>query len=198
MSQPTEVKDSVGDRVKLLLSYDVEKMLKEVDTLNLPAYEYYDSLPLRAPAHQIDPSIPFPPPADDYADGSWTEWKNSSQLEAMPYFKSIVEYFQAHTSVTLVRLLRLSPGSEIRPHQDPTLGLHIEKSVIRLTVPIAANDGVVFYLNDKPVNMELGECWYMRLTDTHKVLNQGATDRINLTIDMVPNAWVRELIANGE
>ena len=37
-------------------------------------FVYYDVLPLTAPAHLVDPSLPPPPPAVDYADGTWTRW----------------------------------------------------------------------------------------------------------------------------
>ena len=46
--------------------------------------------------------------------------------------------------------------------------------------------------------MKPGECWYLRLTDPHKINNPGAVERINLTIDMVPNEWVFNLIEQGE
>ena len=190
--------DTVKDRVKLPLNFDVDKMLSEITALEFEDFIYYKALPLRAPAHIIDPSLPFPPPADDYADGSWTEWANSGQLKASPYLKSIVEMFQQHTKVTLVRVLRLAAGAVVKEHTDPTLGLQIEKSVIRLTIPVLINEGVEFYLNGTVVPMLPGECWYMRLTDPHKVVNSGHTERINISIDMIPNEWVHNMILNSE
>jgi len=44
-------------------------------------------LPLRSPAHIVDSSREIPSPPDDYADGSWTEWLNTIQLEASSYIK---------------------------------------------------------------------------------------------------------------
>jgi len=82
----------------------------------------------------------------------------------------------------------------VKEHKDPTLGLEEEKSMIRLTIPIDNNAGVKFFLNDSLVPMKVGECWYLRLTDTHRVVNDGATDRINLTIDVIPNDKIIELI----
>lgn len=46
------------DRVKLPFSYDVEQLKKEVNQLAQGAYEYYKVIPLRAPAHQVNPSLP--------------------------------------------------------------------------------------------------------------------------------------------
>lgn len=185
------------DRIRLPFSYDVEKMMNEVNKMNIAKFTYYNVIPLRSPAHIVNPSIPFPPPADDYADGSWTDWLNTQELEQSPYLKSIVEEFQQHTDVTLVRLLRLEKGNVVDEHSDPTLGLQIDKSVIRLTIPIQKLKGADFYLNSEIVPMKQGECWYLRLTDTHKIINNSDADRINLTIDMIPNDWVRDTIQNA-
>ena len=194
----TQIAIQYKDRVKLPLSFNTEKMLKEFEALKLGDFEYYNVIPLRSPAHLVDNTIPFPPPAEDYADGSWCDWLNAKELENSPYIKSIVAQFQEHTKVTLVRLLRLSPGSVVQEHRDVTLGLEVEKSVIRLTIPVLNKNNIEFFLNDTIVDMKPGECWYMRLTDPHRVLNNGDTERVNLTIDMIPNDWVRNLIAESQ
>jgi hypothetical protein len=93
--------------------------------------------------------------------------------------------------------LFLAPNSDVKEHTDPTLGLEQEKSMIRLTIPIDNNDGVAFFLNDTLVPMKVGECWYLRLSDPHRVMNHGTTDRINLTIDVIPNDKIIEVINNA-
>ena len=194
MTSPGKEGQSAEDRVRLSMTFDAAAMQEEVDALNLRDFEQYDVRPLRAPAHLVDPSIPPPPPAKDYADGSWTEWLDMPLLNDCPHLSSVVDTFRANTCVTLVRLLRLAPGAVIDEHTDPTLGLHVERSVIRLTIPILINDAVTFFLNDNPVPMQPGECWYLRLSDPHRVVNFGTTERISMSIDMVPNEWVRSLI----
>lgn len=198
MEQTTTQINEVKDRVKLPLAFDVTKMQEDIDNLKFNQFLYYDVMPLRAPAFQVDPSIPQPPPADDYADGSWTDWKDTNALKQCPYLMSIVDFFREHTKVTLVRLLRLEAGADLKEHTDPTLGIHIEKSVVRLTIPIQVNDQVTFYLNQKPVPMKPGECWYLRLTDPHSITNEGNEERINLTIDMIPNEWVTDMILKAQ
>ncbi|MDH3588179.1 MAG: aspartyl/asparaginyl beta-hydroxylase domain-containing protein [Gammaproteobacteria bacterium] len=180
---------AIGDRIRIPLSLDLEKMREEVCTLPLHEYIEYSVLPLTAPRE-----LPHSEPVTDYADGSWAEWPDTSLLEACPYLKSVVNDFRSHTTVTLVRLLRLAPGGIIKEHTDPTLGLEQERSVIRLTIPIFTNPGVGFFLNEAPVPMRPGECWYLRFTDPHRVVNDGETERINLSIDMIPNDWVRSWI----
>lgn len=194
MTPITQATPTASDRIQLPFFFDADKMLAEIEALELNDFIFYKVLPLRAPAHIVDTSLPFPPPAEDYADGSWTEWLDTPALKQSPYLMSVVDTFREHTAVTLVRLLRLAPGGVVKEHTDPTLGLEVEKSVIRLTIPIQINEQVEFYLNDTIVPMQPGECWYMRLTDPHRVINAGTSERINLTIDMVPNAWVKSLI----
>ena len=189
-----EPKKPFRDSIRLPFTFDVEKMLAEAQTLQNDQYEYYKVLSLRAPAHLVDTSLPYPPPATDYADGSWTDWMNTAFLEKSPYLKSIVDTFSQYTTVNLVRVLFLAPNSVVKEHTDPTLAIEEEKSMIRLTIPIDTNDGVSFILNDTVVPMQMGECWYLRLTDPHRVINNGATDRINLTIDIIPNDTIIDMI----
>ncbi|TWU04404.1 aspartyl/asparaginyl beta-hydroxylase domain-containing protein [Stieleria varia] len=185
---------TMGDRIRLDFTFDAERMLDEVRAMQLADFLYYDVLPLRSPAHLVDSSLNPPPPAADYADGSWTPWLDTPALTSFPYLTSVVDFFRAHCSVTLVRLLRLAAGAVVDEHTDPTLGLEIPKSVIRLTVPIKTEDAVEFFLNGTVVPMKAGECWYLRLTDPHRITHGGLEERINLTIDMVPNDWVRSLL----
>lgn len=189
-----ETTQQFKDRIQLPFNFDVQKMLEEAHQLKKENYEYYKVISLRAPSHLVDTSLPFPPPADDYADGTWTTWMDTPALEKSPYLKSIVEEFSQHTKVHLVRLLFLAPESVVKEHTDPTLALEEEKSMIRLTIPIDNNEGVEFYLNDTLVPMKVGECWYLKLSDPHRVINNGTTDRINLTIDMIPNDAILEMI----
>lgn len=196
--QSTNHADTVNDRIQLPFFFDVAKMQDEIQALNLHDFIYYKAMPLRAPAHMVDTSLPLPPPAEDFADGSWTEWLDTPSLRSSPYLLSVVDTFRRHSKVTLVRLLRLAPGGIVKEHTDPTLGLQVTKSVIRLTIPIQTNDTVEFFLNGSPVPMKPGECWYLRLTDPHKVTNGGTTERINMTIDLVPNEWVRSLIMDNQ
>lgn len=189
--------NTVADRVRLPLTFDANRMLNDIEALQLRDFIYYQALPLRSPAHLVDFSLPAPPMPDDYADGTWTDWMDTRALKDSPYLSEVVDTFKQHTRVTLVRLLRLAPYSVVKEHTDPTLGIQIEKSVVRLTIPILVPDEVTFYLNRSPVPMQPGECWYLRLTDIHSITNNGPNERINMTIDMEPNDWVKGLIMNA-
>jgi hypothetical protein len=43
--------------------------------------------------------------------------------------------------------------------------------------------------------MAPGECWYLRLSDPHRVANRGETDRVHLLIDCRVNDWLRMQVA---
>lgn len=197
MSNPVQSPTTSRDRIKLPFKFDVEKMQAEINAIGFKDFIYYDSIPLRSPAYMVDPSLPAPPPAEDFADGSWTDWLDVPTLKKCPYILSVIDFFRANTTVNLVRLLRLAPGAVVKEHTDPTLALEEHKSMIRLTIPIFTNDQVTFYLNKTPVPMQPGECWYLRLKDPHSITNEGTTQRINLTIDVIPNEWIRSVIADS-
>jgi len=169
----------VFDRVKLPITFDADKMAGEYHAMGLHDYIYYSMIVMQIPS----PSDP-------------TEGFEPSPAKDCPYIMGVIDHFRRHTKVTLARLLRMEPGAELKRHNDPMLGLEIENSVIRLTIPFLYNDGMRFYLNDRIVPMKPGECWYMKLTDEHWGFNGGTEERVSLTIDMVPNDWVRDLIAD--
>jgi len=190
MSHSTSPTHTVTDRVKLPFSFDADRMLADIHQNKLKEFVYYDVLPLTVPKRKLNL------PADiDYADGAWADWHDSEKLTTSPYLKEIVAYFRSNCEVTLVRLLRLEAGAIVKEHTDPTLGIHIEKSVVRLTIPIFVKEGVTFFLNNTPVPMQPGECWYLNLTDPHRIVNASEYERINMTIDMRPNDWVRSFLS---
>ena len=110
-------------------------------------------------------------------------------LEGCSYFQEMFKAFK--TEITSVRLMRLEAGGVVKEHTDPTLDA-VHREIVRLTVPIFSGDGVIFYLNQTEVPMKQGELWYMKLSDPHKVINNGATERINMSIDLVWNDWLEE------
>jgi len=68
---------------------------------------------------------------------------------------------------------------------------------VRIHVPVITNPGVQFYLENRRIIMQEGECWYLDLNLSHRVQNLGSTDRVHLVIDCQINDWLRALIANG-
>jgi hypothetical protein len=65
--------------------------------------------------------------------------------------------------------------------------------MVRVHVPVVTNELVEFYLNQTRVVLAAGSCWYLRLSDPHRVSNNGSTDRVHLVIDAFVNEWVKGL-----
>ncbi len=183
------------DRKRLPLQFDPARL--QADLARLEASDWtehfvrqnYDGrwsvLPLRAPegaAHPIQ-MITSHPGVETYVDTPF--------LADAPYLQEVLAAFAC--PLEAVRLMRLAAGSVIKEHRDPDLD--VEAGTVRLHVPVVTNPGVEFMLNGEPVAMAEGECWYLRLSDPHRVSNRGATDRVHLVLDARVNDWVRALLA---
>lgn len=167
------------DRIKLPIEFDAARMLADLERDLSKPFTYYNVVMLTVPQDMSTHTGASRAPSVDNGD-----------LSDIPYIKSIIDGFREKTVVTLVRLLRLEAGAEVARHTDPTLGLDVPDSVVRLTIPISPTDEVTFLLNDTPMEMQPGECWYMKLNDPHEITHRGTTERVNMTIDVVPNEWV--------
>lgn len=178
------------DRVRVDIPCDLAAMQAEVAALTQRQFVHYDVLPLTRPR-------PRGGVVTDYADGTWADWPATDLLAACPAVRALVDDLRQRTRVTSVRVLRLAPGSRVEVHTDPTLGLEVDRSLIRLTVPILTNDEAVFLLDEAPVRWQPGECWYLDFTKPHSAWNGGDSERIHLTIDVEPNGEIRRLISDG-
>jgi hypothetical protein len=178
------------DRSKLALTYDVERLQQETleAIKTFRPYIHYSVIPLTAPGKRNAE-------VTDFSDPDWTTWVETPLLAKSPYFKEVLSSLECPK--TNVRLLRLEPGGELREHTDPQLNLGLRNQV-RLHVPIFASELVDFVLNGTVVPLRPGELWYMRLSDPHSVHNRGDTERIQLSIDVVVNDWIEDLIVNGD
>ena len=109
-------------------------------------------------------------------------------MDSCPYIAELLKSFA--TKLNSVRIMKLAANSEIKEHRD--FDLDIDE--VRIHIPIATNDQVHFYVNKERVVMNEGECWYLRLSDPHRVENNGDEDRIHLVIDMDLNSWMESII----
>lgn len=105
------------------------------------------------------------------------------------YFQEVLGQFKC--PLLSVRLLNLGVGAIIKPHRDHELGY--ENNCFRLHIPITTNPQVEFILDDNPLPMLPGECWYTNVNYTHSVANRGTTDRVHLVFDGQRNDWSDEL-----
>lgn len=202
-SKGRESGDGLGelpDRLKLPLAFDASPMLDEVN--RLPANSWtahfvpqhyrgdWSVAPLRAPRDAVHPimKITSPPGCDD--------WAETEYLEACPSIRAAIESFKCPLGAA--RLMRLGGNSQIHEHRDADLDAGM--GVARLHIPLVSNPDVEFLVNGEAAHMAAGECWYLRLSDPHRVTNSGSAPRIHLVIDAQVDDWLAALLhaANAE
>ncbi len=169
---------------ELLLGEELDKVLNSgwIPHFNTEGYDGdWQAIPLYAPggdpnniyAISIEGQLPEPTPL----------------VKMCPYIQSILQNFKC--PLISVRVLRLRPGSYIKPHRDHKLGY--EDGCFRIHVPIKTNPQVEFMLGGDLLRMQAGECWYTNVNCVHSVVNKGTTDRVHLVFDGQRNAWSDEL-----
>jgi hypothetical protein len=185
------------DRLKLPLHFDPAAMQR--DLAHLETDEWIDHfvkqnytggwsvVPLRASATARHPVMMI------FSDPSCKEFVDTPLLSRCPYFRRVLSAFDC--PLEAVRLMKLTPGSVIKEHRDHDLAF--EDGHVRIHVPVKTNPHVEFVLNRERVMLAEGECWYLRLSDPHRVSNLGETDRVHLVIDAPVNAWFRTLFASA-
>lgn len=191
------------DRLKLPLTFDPERLARDLAALaevtwtpHFVAQNYdgdWSVIALRAPKGTAG----LHPIRLIYSDPTATEFEDTPVMDACPYFREVANAFGAEPRS--VRLMRLTPGSTIKEHDDGDLAA--EYGMARLHAPITTNLDVVFEVNRRAVAMAPGEAWYLRLSDPHRVANRGTTDRVHLVIDLAMNpaleAMMRRAMADA-
>jgi quercetin dioxygenase-like cupin family protein len=185
------------DRLRLPLAFDAARMAAEASRIAeadwiahfVPGnYEgRWSILPLRCIRGASHPILMAA------SDPSATEFENTPWLARSPYLAAVLDAFRC--PLLAVRLMRLDPGSRIKPHADHDLDAQAGQA--RLHVPITTNPDVRFWLSGKAVDMQPGEAWYLRLSDTHSVDNRGTAARVHLVIDCRVNAWLAAMLSDA-
>ena len=186
-----------ADRLRLPLDFDPVLLRRDLDLFSedewIPHFvtQNYEGdwsvLPLRGPAGATHPvqSIYSDPTCDEFADTPF--------LERCEYLTRVLATFRC--PLHAARLMKLSAGSRILEHTDHDL--EAESGVARLHIPIRTDDAVDFRLNGERVVLRPGECWYLRLSDPHRVENRSTADRVHLVIDVGVDRWLRALLADS-
>ncbi|MFA5966339.1 MAG: aspartyl/asparaginyl beta-hydroxylase domain-containing protein [Sphingomonas sp.] len=188
---------TIPDRVRLPFTFDVARLRADLDRLlrhdwteHFVRQNYdgmWDVLPLRSKLGATHPIMMI------YSDSTATEFVDGPMLAEAPYIREVLAAFRS--PLRSVRLMRLTPGSLIKEHDD--LDLAAELGTARIHVPITTNPQVEFMVNRAPVTMAPGETWYLRLSDPHSVANRGTTDRVHLVIDTVADDWLLGLLGEA-
>lgn len=176
-------------------SFDVARLRADLDNLQPEDWishfnkGYYTGDWIVAPLRAVDGNARtiFPnPTATNFAD--------TEILDRCPYYREVLAFFEC--PLKAVRLMKLTPGSEIREHSDYTLAY--EDGEVRIHVPITTNPEVDFRLSGERMNMQPGEAWYLNFNLMHSVANRGTTERVHLVIDCVINDWLDAFFAAGK
>lgn len=80
-----------------------------------------------------------------------------------------------------VLISRLPAGGVIEPHED---GGAVATYYTRYQLPLQSEPGCVFECAGEAVQMRAGEAWWFANKLTHAVVNNSATDRISLIVDL--------------
>jgi hypothetical protein len=183
------------DRLRLPFTFDRDRLAADLRRLSsTPWIDHFVKqnyqgdwgvIPLRGPAGARHPVHMI------YSNPTATAFKDTPMLADCRYFRAVLDSFAC--PLQAVRLMRLTAGSIIKEHADHDLCF--EQGCVRIHIPIATNEGVIFELNRRRVILEAGSCWYLRLSDPHSVVNRGDTDRIHMVIDATVNQWVETIFA---
>jgi len=186
------------DYLKLPLTFDPVllkqdlNLLQECEWIDHFVTQNYEGnwsvLPLRGPAGAEHPVMMI------YSDPTCSDFSDTPYLDQCPYLREVLGCFKSELHA--VRLMKLAAGSKIKEHRD--YDLSFEDGVVRLHIPITTNPEVKFYLNQERIIMGEGECWYLRLSEPHRLMNDGETDRVHIVIDAAVNDWMQDIFLSHE
>ena len=184
--------DSGPDSIKLPFAFDPARLREDLARLDDAAWiehfvkQNFDGdwsvIPLRGRAGATHPVMMIS------ASPDCREFESTPFLDGLDYMSRVLEEFQC--DLRTVRLMKLTPGSVIKEHQDHDLSM--EHGFARLHIPVRTNPDVEFMLNGKQLDLKEGECWYLRLSLPHSVVNRGDEDRVHLVVDAFVNDWLQE------
>jgi hypothetical protein len=182
------------DRLRLPIDFDPVLLRRDLDFFSadewIPHFvtQNYEGdwsvVPLRGPAGATHPVQSI------YSDPTCEHFEDTPFLQRCEYLTRVLRSFRC--PLHAARLMKLGAGSRILEHTD--YDLEAETGVARLHVPITTDDAVDFRLNGERVVLRAGECWYLRLSDPHRVENRSAADRVHLVIDATVDPWLRALL----
>lgn len=119
----------------------------------------------------------------------------TAALERAPHVRDVLGMLR--TEILHARLSMLCAGTSIRRHRDFAYFRErrwsFERGFIRLHAPIVIDEHVTWRLEDRPVDLQAGEIWYLNVCLPHSVENRSRQDRVHLVIEIAVNDWVRGL-----
>lgn len=100
--------------------------------------------------------------------------------DARPLVMNLMAYVQGER-LGRIFINRIAPGGNIFPHADTPVHANYWE---RFHLVLEATPGVIFRCGDEKVFMAPGEIWWFQNAVEHEVINNSATDRTHLIIDI--------------
>lgn len=181
----------MNDFFKLPFLISINKLLEDLEICNkIPAIPHFNTSNYNGEWNSIPLKSLNGDATNIYAHKTIdAKYENCEILNDCNYFQYIINLFQCEKES--IRLLKLAPKSKIKSHTDDNLSY--EDGFFRIHIPIKTNKKVHFFINNKPLYMDIGEVWYANFNLSHKVENLGETERVHLVIDCIRNEWSDEL-----
>ena len=114
-------------------------------------------------------------------------------IKKMPYTKSIIDQIPGEKG--RIRLMETKANSRIYWHYDAgeSIDGDLNKSNVRLHIPIITNDFVDFIICHQKVKWEAGKLYYGDFSYPHTVINKSDKTRIHLVMDFKVNKNLHDL-----
>lgn len=171
-----------------LFERSVAQMRKDLLQLDDRLWDVADDRRSRYAVHNETRSIVF-----RWLENSWTpgtpplvkEYDYAPKSLATQA-SAVASKLAAHYRGKVVKLMlaELKPGAVIAPHQDVAPALYMSH---RCHLPIVSNPDVDFMIDEVAYHLEPGKLYEFDNTRTHAVANRGATTRVHLICDVMPN-----------
>jgi hypothetical protein len=184
------------DSFKLPMTFDPERLKQDLNQISPGEWSphfntgYYEGewsgVALRSIGGAVSQLYPDPAAQKPFTD--------TPVLSRCAHIQIVLASFKC--ALESVRLLKLSGGSRIREHRDHKLGL--EDGVIRIHIPILTDPRVEFFVDNRRLVMNEGECWYVNFNLPHRVHNHSDIDRVHLVVDCIVNDWLLSMIPSDE
>ena len=100
--------------------------------------------------------------------------------EARPLIMNLMTFVSGER-LGRVMINKIAPGGVIYPHADTPA--HAEY-YDRFHIVISSSPGVVFRCGSEKVYMATGDCWWFQNAEEHEVINNSASDRIHMIVDI--------------
>jgi hypothetical protein len=121
-----------------------------------------------------------------------TSPNNFKTKEANKEIKKIYETLESLAQGKVIRseLINMVPNSRIKTHKDKGELLYVSR---RFHVPIITNEKCIFTVEKESFYLKEGNIYELNNRKYHSVENSSDQNRIHLIVDVLPNAYIKNV-----